>query len=215
MPIQILFCCWMRLYQNGLQLPVKQDTPYIDTKRRVCIAVRVSGGADENGNDLDVSSKQRASVSFRCLLFPYTRCEALALKWSERADKEFLFLCCPHLSILIGKLINICTSGCQLLTVKFCYKAHFINTKDALSTILLNKHLQMRSSSIIGYIYHWFVPFYKIRENDCLCNASKFVCSANDLVHCAPNLLKISLLALVLLFVSLGVRSLASWIHKA
>ena len=115
----------MRLYQNGLQLPVKQDTPYIDTKRRVCIAVRVSGGADENGNDLDVSSKQRASVSFRCLLFPYTRCEALALKWSERADKEFLFLCCPHLSILIGKLINICTSGCQLLTVKFCYKAHF------------------------------------------------------------------------------------------
>ena len=125
MPIQILFCCWMRLYQNGLQLPVKQDTPYIDTKRRVCIAVRVSGGADENGNDLDVSSKQRASVSFRCLLFPYTRCAALALKWSERADKEFLFLCCPHLSILIGKLINICTSGCQLLTVKFCYKAHF------------------------------------------------------------------------------------------
>ena len=119
MPIQILFCCWMRLYQNGLQLPVKQDTPYIDTKRRVCIAVRVSGGADENGNDLDVSSKQRASVSFRCLLFPYTRCEAFALKWSERADKEFLFLCCPHLSILIGKLINICLSGCQLLTIKF------------------------------------------------------------------------------------------------
>jgi hypothetical protein len=108
----------MRLYQNGLQLPVKQDTPYIDTKRRVCIAVRVSGGADENGNDLDVSSKQRASVSFRCLLFPYTRCEAFALKWSERADKEFLFLCCPHLSILIGKLINICASKCQLLTVK-------------------------------------------------------------------------------------------------
>ena len=156
MPIQILFCCWMRLYQNGLQLPVKQDTPYIDTKRRVCIAVRVSGGADENGNDLDVSSKQRASVSFRCLLFPYTRCEAFALKWSERANKEFLFLCCPHLSIPIGKLINICTSGCQLLTVKFCYKAHFINTKDALSTILLNKHLQMRSSFIISYNYRRF-----------------------------------------------------------
>ena len=110
---------------KAFQLPVKQDTPYIDTKRRVCIAVRVSGGADENGNDLDVSSKQRASVSFRCLLFPYTRCEAFALKWSERADKEFLFLCCPHLSILIGKLINICTSGCQLLTVKLCYKALF------------------------------------------------------------------------------------------
>ena len=35
-------------------------------------------------------------------------------------------------------------------------KAHFINTKDALSTILLNKHLQMRSSFIISYNSHRF-----------------------------------------------------------
>ena len=98
-----------------------------------------------------------ASLVWYLLLTSFiTRCGAFALKWSERADKEFLFLCCSHLSILIGKLINICTSGCQLLTVKFCYKAHFINTKDALSTILLNKHLQMRSSFIISYNYRRF-----------------------------------------------------------
>ena len=98
-----------------------------------------------------------ASLVWYLLLASFiTRCGAFALNWSERADKEFLFLCCSHLSILIGKLINICTSGCQLLTVKFCYKAHFINTKDALSTILLNKHLQMRSSFIISYNYRRF-----------------------------------------------------------
>lgn len=98
-------------------------------------------------------------LSFRqVLLFAsfITRCEGYTLKGQRAPDKEFLFLCCPHLSILIGKLINICTSGCQLLTVKFCYKAHFINTKDALSTILLNKHLQMRSSFIISYNYRRF-----------------------------------------------------------
>ena len=94
-----------------------------------------------------------------CLLlasFIYYKMWGFRLKWSERADKEFLFLCCSHLSILIGKLINICTSGCQLLTVKLYYKAHFINTKDALSTILLNKHLQIRSSFIISYNYRRF-----------------------------------------------------------
>ena len=139
-----------------------------------------------NDSILRAYSKQRASESFRCLSFSSSRRRSSALpprranpcigilslvfavgvfhykmwgfrlKWSERADKEFLFLCCSHLSILIGKLINICTSGCQLLTVKFCYKAHFINTKDALSTILLNKHLQIRSSFIISYNYRRF-----------------------------------------------------------
>ena len=118
-----------------------------------------------NDSILRAYPKQRASISFRCLSFSssrrpsgalpprranpcigilslvlllasfITRCRAFALKWSESADKEFLFLCCSHLSILIGKLINICTSGCQLLTVKFCYKAHF--------------------SSIISYNYCW------------------------------------------------------------
>jgi len=47
-------------------------------------------------------------------------------------DKELLFLCCPHLSILNGKLITNCTSGWQLLTDKSFYKAQFINTKNAL-----------------------------------------------------------------------------------
>jgi hypothetical protein len=118
-----------------------------------CLCLKVSLS---NGSISRWYLEQWASESFHCLPFSYTRCEAFALKWSERADKEFLFLCCSHLSILIGKLINICTSGCQLLTVKFCYKAHFINTKDALSTILLNKHLQMRSSFIISYNYRRF-----------------------------------------------------------
>ena len=42
-------------------------------------------------------------------------------------DKELLFLCCSHLSVitLIGKLITNCTSGWQLLTGKSFYKANF------------------------------------------------------------------------------------------
>ena len=39
-------------------------------------------------------------------------------------------------------------SGWQLLTGKSFYKAQFINTKDALSTILFNRHLQKRLSYI-------------------------------------------------------------------
>ena len=69
----------------------------------------------------------------------------------------------PTKALLIGNRIAAGISRRQLLTVKLCYKAHFINTKDALSTILLNKHLQMRSSFIISYNYCRFEKQIAVR----------------------------------------------------
>lgn len=116
-----------------------------------------------NDSILRVSPKQRASESFRRLPFPSSRRRSSALP-PRRANH-----CIGILSLVFAVGVFVSNAALHFIgkvtmpnvsnssgDVRKKIKAHFVNTKDAVSAILLHKHSQKRSSFIISYNYRRF-----------------------------------------------------------